>query len=393
MSTMILAFILIVGGAFVGYTFVWTPLQAKEATITTLEKDIAERQQKILAIQKRKPDMERWQKESLPAESDYKYFETLSGLVRAANFPNTPAPSIISKGADAKAALYPSKKPIYTKLQYQIIAKGDMATLVDFMERFYKKPLLHQIREVTITRAPVTSGGGGRGNQQNALAQKDLDIHLTIEALVLDIAEKRTEVEPAADDVKSKPPVLAAEAVPEDKAAEKPNYAQLSGKDLFYGPYRGERVGRGNNPNAPQFDIQPYMHVTAITGTGDDTVIELYDRYQNRYHKFTPRGVGGGRVQTFYYLRPGDKRPMGAASQEFKLTEDLAGGKAKNLHIAHVNDQGLVFQDSDTKKYFKLSIGQPLSEMKEASKEELDALGIKPAEPAVPAAPAEGEKK
>jgi hypothetical protein len=389
MSTFILAFILIVGGIFVGYTFVWTPLQAKEATITTLEKDIAERQQKIMAIQKRKPDMERWAKESLPAESDYKYFNTLLQLVRSANFPNTPAPSVTSKGADAKAALYPSKKPIYTKLQYQIVAKGDMATLVDFMERFYKLPLLHQIREVTITRAPVTSGGGGRGGQ-NAQQQKDLDIHLTIEALVLDIAEKRSEVEPSAEDVKSKPPVLAVE-VPVAEGEEKRNYAQLSGKDLFYGAYREQR-GRGQgNGGPPPFDIQPYMHVTAIVGTGDDTVITLFDRYQGRYHNFTPRG-GSGQMQTFWYFQ-GNKRPFGGQSKQLSLTEDLAGGKARTLQIAHVSSDGLVFQDAGDKKYYKLMLGQALADMKEASKEELDALGIKPAEPAAPAAPAEGEKK
>lgn len=107
-------------------------------------------------------------------------------------------------------------KPVYTRLIYTLTAKGELAAVVDFMHRFYKVRLLHQIRNLTLRR-PIQSGGANRSNE--------LDVTMTVEALVLDNAEARKTLLP--EKTPELPPLL---------AAEERNYAAIPGKDIFFGP-------------------------------------------------------------------------------------------------------------------------------------------------------------
>jgi len=385
MSAIILTFLVVAGVGFFGYYFVLSPLQAKDKQILKLDEEVGDRQAKLLKIKKSQPDLERWKKMSLPANVDRAgdaYFGLLTETLGKANFSNTP--TVNSKPPETKTGvpLFANKSPIYKKLAYSIQVKGDEAALVDFLEKFYKMPVLHQIHELIVTRPVTSSAGGGRGNA--AVPQEDLDINMTIEALVLDTAEKRNKALPD----------LKPEEVPPVLATEKREYMTMAGKNLFYGPYRP----RQTRDVAQRFDVRQFVHLDGVTGEGKEAIATLYDRYHNEDYRISSRAGFGFQVERFYYLT-NRKMPYGRGSQQLSLVADVAGGKEQKWQIAHIgmrdkfNDTDyVILQDDADKKYYKLGMGKSLAHLAEVSKDELDALGLKTAEPAAAAA-GEAEKK
>src|ERR1700730_8552559 len=83
-----------------------------------------------------------------------------------------------------------TKKPIYTRLTFTVLAHADLASLVKMLEGFYRTGLLHQIKTFSVQR-PLTVGAQDRPN--------DLDINLTIEALIVSGAADRPQLLPNLD--------------------------------------------------------------------------------------------------------------------------------------------------------------------------------------------------
>src|SRR4029077_7099058 len=77
------------------------------------------------------------------------------------------------------------KEPIYTRLNFTIAADGELADLIDFLERFYRTPLLHEIKKLDVRR-PLTPIIDVTPQRQSAHL---LHIDMTVEALGLAGAE------------------------------------------------------------------------------------------------------------------------------------------------------------------------------------------------------------
>ncbi len=174
----------VAGIAFLAYSFVLSPYLDKVKQIKTRSNEVTQLELDILDIQARKKKFENARRQSLPADvgvSRLHYNDLLVGLIRRSNF--APGSYKITVGeADSKSApTLAAKKPIYTKLSYDLALKGELYNLVDFLQLFYRQPLLHTIKSINIQRP----------SDSKAQQARQLDAVLKIEALVLDNSERR----------------------------------------------------------------------------------------------------------------------------------------------------------------------------------------------------------
>jgi hypothetical protein len=396
MSIILTGFILVAGVGFFGYTFIISPLKAQRDQIDNLDRDIEERKARIARVAKRQVDEEKWKKLSLPADQEKKgesaiaapgktptenvhadiaqqgYYNELDKLCKAAGY--SPADYvIIPKKPDAKnSPQLANRKPIYTKLVFTVQLKGDLASLVDFMDRFYKVHLLHQIRNMTIQKplgadiraAPVAppAGGapGGNNNPQVNTPSTDLDVNLTIEALVLDTAEQRKDLLP--DKTVEVPRLL---------ARSDEQYAMIPGKNMFFGPVptgpsRGDR-------DLSYFNPAPFISLTGITSSEYGFEATLWDRINGREFRIWPQKQGGYKVDLLFTLRGTQRSDPQGESLSLRNGE---GGVEAEWTIIRIDPRDVILRD-EKGKYFALHMDDRLSKPKELSRSDLEVLGIK----------------
>ncbi|HLW66428.1 MAG TPA: hypothetical protein VKS79_14030, partial [Gemmataceae bacterium] len=152
--------------------------------IKTLQDDVSKSELARAEVVQAMPRLKEMQKLSLPADqalSQQRYQALLEGMLKDSLFP-TDKTSVLPKALETRSNLPPSKRPPYTKLIFTVVAHGDLMSIVDFLDRFYRLPLLHRISNFRITR-PLTVMVGQR--------QTELDFSITVEALIVEGAEKR----------------------------------------------------------------------------------------------------------------------------------------------------------------------------------------------------------
>ncbi|HEY8506072.1 MAG TPA: hypothetical protein VIL46_15910, partial [Gemmataceae bacterium] len=69
-ALLLLGVIFLAGGGFLGYQFLYRPVADRDASIRELQKQIADREQRIAKIGKALPRLEQYKKLSLPADVD-----------------------------------------------------------------------------------------------------------------------------------------------------------------------------------------------------------------------------------------------------------------------------------------------------------------------------------
>src|SRR5262245_25885398 len=196
---------------------------------------------------------------------------------------------IIPSEPDNKSVpMLAQKKPAYTRLTYAITAKGEIYHLVDFLRHFYQQPLLHRIKDMNIQRPSDTRAQGRR----------ELDINMTVEALVLDNAPARPTLLPIIREVG----LLSGGAAqtgysmqvtssghgspvpPSDVLAEPAReYLTIAGKDIFFGPHKETPV---IGPRLDD-DHSPFITLTSIVGHDDDGSITAVFRDKLDNHNYT----------------------------------------------------------------------------------------------------------
>ncbi len=180
----VLALIILAGGWFVIQNLVLAPLDARKATLAALEKDVQIRRDREAQIKAGLVKLERWRQLSLPSNVDLarrKYEEYLTELLRENNFAQ--GSSVTPRPVDTKSSpQLQGKGPVYTKLIFGIQGRATLENLVKMQEHFYRTGLLHQIKNLTIQR-PLTTTPQQR--------PRELDITMTVEALIVAGAEDR----------------------------------------------------------------------------------------------------------------------------------------------------------------------------------------------------------
>jgi hypothetical protein len=357
LSIVLTAFIVVAGSGFFGYQFILAPLQSKDSQIAQVQDDIQNRLLRVNDILKRKrTDLVRWSRESLPADIELarrEYRAKLDAICRESGF-EVASTLIVPKPPDNKTVQkLPNKTPVYTKLPFQVTLKGDMLSLVEWMDRFYKLPLLHQIRNLTIAR-PLSTGAAARGG---AGAANDLEINMTVEALVLDTAENR----------KTLLPEKAGDA--QVLATTDRKYGAIAGKNVFAGPPALEQRARS-------VDVTPFVKLDSITANEGGPKATLYDQYHNHDYEIKPRSSGGFDVQVSYYIQ-NRKRPLRRSTDSSLELHDAEGNVERSWKVVRIDiDRSEVILRRD-EKYYRLHTGWSLAELQSLSKDEVTALGLK----------------
>jgi hypothetical protein len=348
--------LLLFGGGFLVYQLWIEPLRQRDNQIQALEGEIEEKWAALKKLREKKKELERIKPASLPHDADLarrEYEEELSKLLRTSGF-EAGTFSVTPKPIDSKTSptLAKNKPPIFNRLIFTIQAKGDLLSLVQFMEKFYSNRLLHQIRNFTLQR-PITADR----NRPN-----ELDINMTIEALVLDVAQQRKTLHP------EKEP-----EIPMMLAGGERTYGMIAGKDMFFGPPPPVVAA----PERPRSSIDFAQFVKFVSySESEDTppVITLMDAYNNNEIIIRPRADGDGyRVDVMYMLNNRKRTLRSGRSLDIM---DERGELQHRWLILKISEREIFMQDEDD--YYVLHIGQRLSDMAKLTTEEAAELGLIP---------------
>lgn len=182
------AVVLVVAGAG-GYFLVLEPLQSARAAEDALGGEIADLEKQVAAQRQTADRLKAARVRSLPADEALarrEYSVALERLIESAGIPK--GYTITPKNVDNTARAVPEitkGKPVYTKVAYEVVFKrADAAALTDFLERYYRLGLLHQITNISIKKDEET--GAKKGPVRN-----DLTVTFTTEAILVDGAENR----------------------------------------------------------------------------------------------------------------------------------------------------------------------------------------------------------
>ena len=377
LSLLLLGGIFLGGGGFFGYQFVLGPLRDANRQIDSLQGDIEVREGRVLEIQQKLATFyEPLRKLSLPADvmlAGLQYEVQLSALLRRADF-QAGSFTITPRQPDAKnAPVLVAKKTAYTRLAFLVQVKGELHCLVDFLDQFYRQPLLHQIRVLNVTR-PSRAGERSR--------REDLDINMTIEALVLDNAEARgtlIHVPPrlsllggnlgamgigtaAVYGGKGSPYELERGAAkPADQmgrlAIPPREYAAITGKNVFFGPPPKKEPPKDETPKEP--DLGPYIRLTALSATDGHGRAHIFDFYNQFDYHIEQKLDGTIGVEGFYFIK--DRRRSLMRSREAEKGDlefgDRGDGNYVRLRVLKVADSNLYVQlpEADAERKARLA--------------------------------------
>jgi hypothetical protein len=350
LALIVLPVILLIGGWLIVAELWLKPLNQREEQIAQVLKDIHERRETVEGIEARKKDLGKYRTLSLPVDADLarrEYEDQLSKMLRSSGF-EAGSFSVTPKPLDTKTSpQQANKKPIYSRLIFTVQAKGELVALVDFMEKFYKLPLLHQIHNIAVQR-PLSGGQGARAT--------DLDINLTVEALVLDNAEPRKTLLP------EKPPEVKL------LASEPRKYGAIAGRDVFFGP----APPAAQQTRKSEVDYAKHIKFVSLTEGEKGLEATFYDAYNQ--HEFTvhPRLDGDGfRVEETYVL--GGRRRVLRSGKAIELMDENGELQHRWL-VLRLTDREMYLQDEDF--YYTLHLGQWLSDMTRLSLDEAQTLGL-----------------
>jgi hypothetical protein len=265
LAVLLVAGILLGGGALLGYTFVYQPLEQKWAQAAELRREIDELDGKVQNLNALKPKVAEMKRQTLPIDPDVektklKYHQMLEQLrpptLAYADFKVKHTRQVPSTGTPEVAP----KKPAYTKLEFEVKLEGaNTWQVVDFLTRFYQVDLLHQVSDLQITRTnkPTESHNG-------------LDVRVLCEAVIVDGAEARPALFPVPNafaalggfrgvEAIATRPDLARRIVPTNPipvlASRGRDYSLIVRHDIFYGVLP-------NPPGEPEFDVPRLADVT-----------------------------------------------------------------------------------------------------------------------------------
>ena len=361
----LLAVLVLAGtGAFAYFAFL-QPIGEKEAAAAKLAQEADEQDAKLRVQRANMVRLEQARKRSLPADENVaarEYREILYQLARDAKAPGI---NVTPRSVDNKATVQGGQKvkPPYTRVAAEVVFKGDLWALVDFLKGYYRLNLLQQITAVTVKKAEES--GSRRGG--DAGDRRDLNVTLVTEALILDGAENRRSVLPVPrafaalggyggyQAVAQSPEVgrrLTPMQVVPVLAAKPRDYTVLIAKDLFHGPLpkpapKAELAAEPEEPPPPpKEDIAPFIRLVGVTLRGDGTAAaEIKDLANNSEYvvEFAP---GRTRVEKFSG-GPGRRQLDGRAKpSDLVVISDEASGTTRSYRVVGVESDALYVADS-----------------------------------------------
>ena len=161
----VLSIAVLAGGAYLFYTVFLAPLGEMDERLAKVQEEVKQNELRVQQIQAAKVRLALYKQLSLPKQIDYsrrEYGNDLLDLLIDSGFPAS-ATSVSPKSPEKSSVLTVDKKPVYTRLPFTVVTKGNLDNLVQMLECFYRKPLLHQIKSIQVSRAATT---GAQAQQQ-----------------------------------------------------------------------------------------------------------------------------------------------------------------------------------------------------------------------------------
>ncbi|HEV3143464.1 MAG TPA: hypothetical protein VGZ47_06210 [Gemmataceae bacterium] len=299
------------------------------------------------------PRLKEMQKLSLPpdaAVAQQKYGEELEKMLQFSLFGKDKY-QVTPKSLEDRSKLPPSKRPPIMKLSFTVVAHGELMSIVDFLDRFYRLPLLHRISNFHISR-PLTVGPGQR--------QTELDFSITVEALIVDGAEKRDTLLPKGI---APPQRLARSTLSQ--------YQSIAGRNIFFGPLN---TGASSmDVNVDDFDEKEFVKLTEITHCEKGTWACLYDQANNYDYTITQKADGSFNVDVI----KSKKVPL-RATKDLEIRNEHGETLAK-FKIVRIDATAVILEKND--QYYRLNAGWSIKDLdrsKPLSAEEAKELGLPP---------------
>jgi hypothetical protein len=294
---------------FLAYQLVIGPYVEKGRQLRDRQAEVDALEAEMLEIQMLKRKYEASRQQSLPADvgvSRTQYGNLLERLFRRADM--TTDLKIIPSEPDNKSVPkldQAQKKPAYTRLTYAITAKGELYHLVDFLRHFYQQPLLHRVKDMNIQRP----------SDMRAQGRRELDINMTVEALVLDNAPARSTLLPVIREMgllsggaaqtgynmQAATSGHGSPVPPSDVLAEPAReYLAVAGKDFFFGPPPTRYEPKAKLDD----DHSPFITLTSIVGHDDGSITAVFrDKLDNHNYTIIQEPNGSLSVVGEYELR------------------------------------------------------------------------------------------
>jgi hypothetical protein len=299
------------------------------------------------------PRLKEMQKLSLPpdqATSQQKYAAELETMLKDSGF-SADKRSVLPKQLENRSNIPPSKRPPYTKLIFTVVAHGDLMSIVDFLDRFYRLPLLHRISNFRITR-PLTVAQGQR--------QTELDFSITVEALIVEGAEKRDTLLPKGMAMSKR---LARSSLSQ--------YQSIAGRNIFFGP-AARTDSSAYEIRDPDFDEKDFIKLTEITHCDLGTWATLYDQ-ANRYdYLIAQQKDGTFKVDVSCYVKD---RKLNLRSGKDLDVQDEHGESLAKYQVVRIDTVNLILRQND--QYFCLNPGDSIKDLKKPlTSQEVKDLGL-----------------
>jgi len=360
LAIVLLTAILLGGGGLLGKVFLLDPLNDRSERIKYMQKQIGELKERRQQVLEDRAKLERWKQLSLPADANLarrEYQKLISEMLRQSGFVEGASTVLAPKEANTKSSptLPGRKEPIYTRLEFTVRGQAELASIAGFLNRFYQTPLLHEIKTINIQR-PQTVTQAQRPN--------DLDVNLTIEALIIAGVDNRPQLLP---NISKR--VLLVDAVaamqggmaglgmagwaagpagplgPEVLAEPSREYDAIASKNVFF----------GRRPVTPKVnvDVREFVYLTDITRTDLKLEAWLYDRYN---------GI--------------KKRLRASAGFSDLKIKDSQGEMLIDGVVVRIDERDVIFRVG--KKYYSLHVGQNLASAleKPLKEEQIKSLGL-----------------
>jgi hypothetical protein len=155
------------------------PLEVRKQSIDKRQKDIKELETRLARARRAGKELAVWETQSLPAHAGQArqlYQEWLTQLIKQVGLADL----------NVSSAEPVSRKGLYDVLSFSVRGRGTLGQLVEFLFEFYRAGHLHQIQKLDLT--------------PRAQPEDELDLSITIEALVLPGASRRTRLNPQPSD-------------------------------------------------------------------------------------------------------------------------------------------------------------------------------------------------
>jgi hypothetical protein len=346
----VLLVVVLAGGLFLFHRLFLVPLDERDQNIARLEQEVQTKRDHIQEVIAQFPKLERARQLSLPANADLakrEYARYLNELMRDSGFSQGTFSITPPRDVDSKTApTVGNKGPVYKKLTFGVQAHSTLGNLVTMLQKFYETSLLQEIKKITISR-PLTAAGPQQQQQQN-----DLDINLTIEALIVTGAEDRPYLKPGVDRrlllidtvtaMRGGPAGLAlvpwvpgptGRFGPQVLARSEGQYAAIAEKNVFLGSVQERRP--------EDVLVSQFVHLTDITQNARRSEAWLYNRLtESRTRLRAEKGFDSFRIV------------------------DEKGETVVRGTVVRIERRDLVFKVNDN--YYSIHVGQTLEEAMKA---------------------------